>query len=186
MSKASQVIVLCEDKSHEIFVYRFLTSGWNVPARTIRILPYPRGRGSGKKCVEDTIGKEAKALRARSASTVLLVVCDADENSVKETTRILDLKIQPPRQDNEQIMYIIPKWHIETWVAYLDDVEVNESESRKYKNSYRKICESKDVHKFVDDLASSCKKGEKLVSPPASLVAACFEFERIRGALTKN
>ncbi|MCF7809372.1 hypothetical protein K9N50_00135 [bacterium] len=183
MSKASEIIVLCEDKSHEVFVRRFLRSGWKVPIYKFRFRPYPREKGSGKKFVEDKIGEEAKALRTRHASTILLIVRDADEDSVKEATRILDSKFQPPRTEKEQIIYVIPKWSIETWAAYLDGVDVDESEQKEYKNEYRTICESKKGHQLVDKLANNCKNGEELESPPDSLVAACKEFERIRGAL---
>ncbi|MDP8209098.1 MAG: hypothetical protein P9L92_20715 [Candidatus Electryonea clarkiae] len=186
MSKASKIVVLCEDKAHEVFVCRFLKSGWKVQPRDIRVPEYPRGKGSGKKHVEDAIGKEAKALRKRQASTILLVVRDADENSLDDVTTILDAKIQPPREKKDQIMYIIPKWHLETWVAYLDDVEVDESDKITYKHKYKSICESKIVHQFVDKLAGDCKGKNNLKSPPDSLVAACNEFERIRGALTGN
>jgi len=49
MSKASQIIVLCEDKAHEVFVKRFLKKGWGVKPRAIRKPPYSSGKGSGKK-----------------------------------------------------------------------------------------------------------------------------------------
>ena len=49
MSKASQIVVLCEDKAHEIFVKRFLTRGWGVKPRAIRVVVYPNGKGSGKQ-----------------------------------------------------------------------------------------------------------------------------------------
>jgi len=81
-------------------------------------------------------------------------------------------------------MYILPKWHIETWVAYLNGVKVDESDKKTYKNKFKSICESKEVHPFVDMLADSCKNKKELGMPPDSLAAACVEFERIRGALT--
>ena len=68
MSKASQIIVLCEDKAHEVFVKRFLKR-WGVKPRAIRVPPYPDGKGSGKKHVEDKISLEANALRRRHASS---------------------------------------------------------------------------------------------------------------------
>ena len=61
MSKASQTIVLCEDKAHEMFVKRFLKI-WGVKPRAIRVPPYPHGKGSGKKHVEDKISLEANAI----------------------------------------------------------------------------------------------------------------------------
>ncbi len=182
MSKASQIIILCEDKAHEIFVKHFLKK-WGVKPRAIRVPPYPNGKGSGKKHVEDSISVEAEALRRRHASTILLVIQDADERSVDQIKSRLDAKILPPRDDNERIAYIIPKWHIQAWIAYLDRKNVNEADKDTYKNMYGKLSESKDAHPFIDRLADNCRQNIQLESPPDSLVAACKEFDRIRSSL---
>ncbi len=84
MSKASQIIVLCEDKTHDVFVRRFLRTGWKLKPRNIRVPQYPNGDGSGKKFVQDNVAKEVKAHRSRQASTVLIIVVDADEEKVKQ------------------------------------------------------------------------------------------------------
>ncbi|MBM9536675.1 hypothetical protein [Desulfobulbus alkaliphilus] len=183
MSKASQIIVLCEDKAHELFVRRFLKKGWGVKPRAIRVPPYPNGKGSGKKHVEDNISLEAEALRRQQASTILLVIQDADEISVGQVKTNLDAKLQNPRDDKEPIAYIIPKWHIQTWIAYLDGEKVDESDKDAYARKYRAISESKEAHPFIDKLADDCRGNRELESPPDSLVTACEEFERIRSAL---
>lgn len=184
MSRASRIVVLCEDEAQKVFVRRFLKSGWKIKPRDIEVVHYPCGKGSGKKHVDDEIHRHVEAYRQRHASTILLIVRDADQDSLVKVKSILDAIIQPPRRDNEQIMYIIPKWHIETWVAYLDDMDVDESDKKTYKNKYNSIFESKAVNHFVDKLASNCKERKELKYPPDSLVAACGEFERIRSALT--
>ncbi len=183
MSKASEIIVLCEDKAHEVFVKRFLKKGWSIKPRAIRVLPYPNGKGSGKNYVVDNISLEAEALRRRHASTILLVIQDADELSVDQVKSNFDAKLLPPRNNNEPIAYIIPKWHIQTWIAYLDGENVDEEDKRTYKNMYGKISELKDAHPFIDKLADKCRENIQLESPPDSLVATCEEFNRIRSAL---
>ena len=183
MSKASQIIVLCEDKAHEVFAKRFLKKGWGVKSRAIRVPPYPSEKGSGKKYVADNISLEAEALRRRHASTILLVIQDADELSVDQVKSNLDAKLLIFRDDNEPIAYIIPKWHIETWIAYLHGENVNEADKETYKKKYGKISERKDAHPFIDELADNCRENIQLESPPDSLVAACEEFDRIRSAL---
>ncbi len=183
MSKASQIIVFCEDKAHEVFVKRFLKKGWGVKPRAIRVPPYPNGKRSGKKHVLDNISLEAEALRGRHASTILLVIQDADELSVAQVKSNLDAKLLPSRNNNEPIAYIIPKWHIETWIAYLDGENVDEADKNTYKNNYGKISELKDAHPFIDRLADNCRENIQLELPPNSLVAACEEFNRIRSAL---
>ena len=182
MSKASQVIILCEDKAHEVFAKHFLKK-WGVKPRAIRVPPYPNGKGSGKKYVEDNLSTEVEALRRRRASTILLVIQDADELSIDQITSNLDAKLLSPRGDDEPIVYIIPKWHIQTWIAYLDEKHVNEADKDTYKSKYGKLSESKDAHPFIDKLADRCRKNTPLESPPDSLVAACKEFDRIRSLL---
>ncbi len=185
MSKASQVIILCEDKAHEVFAKHFLKK-WGVKPRAIRVLPYPNGEGSGKKYVGDNISTEVEALRRRRASTILLVIQDADELSVDQIKSNLDAKLLSSRGDNEPIAYIIPKWHIQTWIAYLDEKHVNESDKDLYKNKYETLSESKDAHPLIDKLADLCRKKTPLESPPDSLVVACKEFNRIRSSLYKR
>lgn len=126
---------------------------------------------------------EAEALRRRHASTILLVIQDADERSVDQVKSNLDAKLLPPRDNNEPIAYIIPKWHIQTWIAYLDGKNVDEADKITYKNMYGKISELKDAHPFIDRLADNCRENIQLESPPDSLFATCEEFNRIRSAL---
>jgi hypothetical protein len=183
MNKASKITILCEDKAHEVFVKRFLKKGWDIKPHAIRTPPYPNGKGSGKKYVEGNLSLEAEALRKRHASTILLVIQDADELFVDRVKSNLDAKIQPPRRDTEPIVYIIPKWHIQTWIAYLDGEAVDEADKNTYGEKYSKISVQKDAHRFTDRLADNCKENIQLESPPNSLVAACEEFNRIRSAL---
>ncbi|MFP4387328.1 MAG: hypothetical protein ACLFPR_00095, partial [Desulfococcaceae bacterium] len=132
---------------------------------------------------EDQLSLEAEALRRRHASTILLVIQDADEFSVHAITAWLEEKLGAPRGENEQIAYIIPKWHIQTWLTYMDGQNVDESGKKTYKGKYGKISESKEAHSLIDRLADHCMKNRELESPPDSLAAACEEFDRIRAAL---
>ncbi len=187
MSKASKFIVLCEDEAHKIFATRFLARTWRIDSRNITVVPYPGGQGSGKKHVFDTLGRHMKAYRSRQASTVLIVMADADEEEVASMQKALDEKVEGGRKKDEQIIYVIPKWHIETWLAWLDgDENVDETDKHRYKNRYslEKRNDRKTVHHLVDTLAKHCRDNEKLVSPPDSLIAACNEFGRIRDTLS--
>jgi hypothetical protein len=182
MSRASEIVVVCEDKAHEVFVHRFLRAGWKTKKR-IRVVPYPSGQGSGKAHVLASIGKEAKALASRAARTVLIVVVDADNQTVGAVHAQLDKAMQG-RKPGQAIACIVPKWSIDTWLAYLDgDPAVNEQDKSSYKNKYRSIAVTKDVHPLVDALARSCHDNLALQSPPHSLRTACTEFNNIRGYL---
>jgi len=191
MSKASEIIVLCEDRLQDVFVRRFLKQGWGIKTRRIRMVPYPQtgSGGAGEKHVRDTYPNELRAYRDRAANarTILITVIDADARTVKEHQDELDMAcgcVQPPvgvRLPNEAIVHVIPKWHIETWLAYLADVSV--SEDRQYKADYGfKQCE-KGCHVLIDRLAMACKNREQLANMPDSLNRTCMEFERIRDLL---
>jgi hypothetical protein len=184
MSKASQIVILCEDKAHEVLVTRFLKKGWNVHPRAIHVhRSYPAGKGSAKKFVEDHLAQEVKALRTRSASTILVVVRDADEEPVDRVRMNLDAKIDPPRGDREPIVYFLPKWHIQTWIAFLDGEAVDEGDRSTYRQRYEEVSETRKAHPYVDHLADLCRDRAPLAAPPGSLLMACDEFDRIRDIL---
>lgn len=186
MGRASQIVILCEDKAHEIFVSRFLKKGWKIDPRVFRTIPFPSGKGSGKKFVEDNLAKEYRSCCSRHAVTILIVVRDADEQSVAKVKTILDAKLDNARCSDRPIVYVIPKWHIETWVAYLAGRDIDENDRDTYKNNFGSIARSREVHQFIDKLADCCSKRKELDSPPDSLVAACNEFDYIRDILKQN
>jgi len=161
MSKASRIIVLCEDKAHEVFVRRFLTKVWRVAHRDIKVSYYPEGEGSGKKHVQDRIEDEVKAYRSRHASTILIVMHDADEKTVAQIQQLLDSKIGNARAESDRIAYIIPKWHIETWLAYLEGRDVGETEKMTYKKEYSARAKIKESYSLIDRLAEQCRNKEE-------------------------
>ena len=186
MSRISEIIILCEDLAQERFARRFLKTGYNISDAThlIRVRPYPKGRGSGRQFVVERLGGEVVAYRRRHASTVLLVICDADKDSVKTAQGLLDKQLQSRRKADDKIIYVIPRWHIETWIAYLYGEEiVKEKKKAVYKSKYGKLATTKSVNPEIDKLAEKCKNHIPLDSPPQSLRMACVEFERIRGSL---
>lgn len=192
MSKASQIVVLCEDRLQEVFVCHFLKQGWGKKNRDIRVVPYPHGGsgGAGEKHVRDKYPDQLRAYRARSAraKTILIAVIDADTGTVQEHNGELDEACnaaQPSivgvRQTDEAVVHVIPKRHIETWLAYLDTGSVDED--RRYKPHYTFKGRESDCHRLVDKLAMACKDRNRLTGMPDSLTQACAEFERIRGLL---
>lgn len=179
MDKASQIVVLCEDEAQKISVWRFLKTGWKVNRRLLRVVPFPAGSGSRKQHVEKNIVAESIEFRRRSAKTktMLIVVRDVDEEETEKVRRKLEGLIKPPREEEEAICFLLPKWHIETWLAYLDGEEVDESKKRQYKRKYQA---DKVDHKLIDSLAQKCRNREPLANPPDSLARACEEFEQLR------
>lgn len=69
--KRAQVIVLCEDKQHSVFAYRFLKRRTN---HRIRVIAAPPGEGSGEQFVREQYPHQLRALRAAPPS--LIAACD--------------------------------------------------------------------------------------------------------------
>lgn len=185
-NRASQIILLCEDKLHEVFVRRFLKA-WGVVGlnRKIYVPPYPEGEGCGSQFVISNFPDQLKAVRSRSAVTVLIVVIDADNKTVEERKGELEKALEdagmPKVADDERICCVIPKWSIDTWLAYLQDGNASEDES--YKNSLRFQNRESEAHPLIDTLAESCKAQGVLANAPPSLMNACSQFDKIRNAL---
>jgi len=186
MSKASRITILCEDKLQDVFVSRFLKK-CGVKQRSCVVVPYPAGgKGSAEQHVRQRYAKELKALRSRAASTILIVVIDADTKTVQTRHEELNSEATSAglavRQDGEQIVHAIPKRHVETWLAYLDGGNVNESD--EYKQRYAFKNRESDAHPLIDNLADHCRNRTDLTDAPDSLARTCREYDRIRDALT--
>jgi hypothetical protein len=78
------------------------------------------------------------------------------------------------RQDNERVVFVIPKRNIETWLAYLRGEQVDET------RVYPKYESESDCKNQVTRLDEMCRR--QILEPelpPPSLIAACSEFQRI-------
>ena len=188
-NRASQIILLCEDKLHEVFVRRFLKA-WGVVGLNYKIYvkPYPESSGCGSQFVISNFPDQLTAIRSRRDTVkVLIVVIDADNKTVEERKRELEKTLEEvePKMSkvaaDEHVCCVIPKWSIDTWLAYLQDGNASEDESCK--NSLRFRNRESEAHPLIDMLAEKCKQRKALVGSPDSLLKACKEFERIRDAL---
>jgi hypothetical protein len=188
-SRASQIAVLCEDRLHEVFVKRFLGyCGYRKP--DILVLPYPRtGRGAGEGFVRHEYPHELRTYRKRSAkaTTALIVVIDADTGSVADRHADLQRACQEAavqwRQQEELVVHAIPRRAINTWLAYLDGVQVDEAVDYKKKEQYRfDRCEA-EASRLIKRLHEMCIAGELPAQAPPSLRLACVEFGRIKDHL---
>jgi len=189
MSKrASQVIILCEDKQHEVFVTRFLKKTCGYAIRDFRVPPYPAkgSGGSGEQFVRERYPKEIKAYRQRSSKskTVLIVVIDADATSVPDRVAQLNKSCDDQevghREDGELIVHVIPKRNIGTWMAWLDRQAVNEEDDYpRYKFSKRES----DMASHINDLVSICSENQLPNDTPDSLRKTCRDFNSFKARL---
>ena len=128
MGRASQVVVLIEDKRQHRFVRRYLYQLGYTP-RDLQFEPVPGGEGSGSKWVLDRYGEAVAAYRLRSAraETALVVSIDADDGSVER--RRQQFHDRAARRPGEKIAHLIPKWSIETWIRCLTGRPVDENQT---------------------------------------------------------
>ena len=175
---AVQAVILCEDRQLECFVRRFLLlRGWD--RHLIRVVPVPRGRGSGEQWVRKLFPNELLVCRNRSsrAKTCLIVASDADTMSVEARVQtfggVCAESNVPFRSGSEPVVFVIAKRNIETWLAYLRGENVNEEDT------YRKYAYESECFPDVARLDQICREQNFPADPPPSLVSSCDEFKRI-------
>ncbi len=140
MPNPSQIILLLEDDRHQQFIFRYLRR-CGIGIHAIRIVKSPAGAGSAEKWVRDRFAIEVEACRSRQAETRLIVLVDADTETVHQRIGKLDqaLKqagVRPIHNDTEGIARLIPKRNIETWILCLNDVVVDEERDYKRTNDH--------------------------------------------------
>ena len=165
-----KITVLCEDKQHESFIRRFLKK------RNRKIYAVLRtGPGAGDQFVRDNYPAQLDAIRRRGG--ILVVMIDGDDYSIEQRQKQMDeactQKGVSPRSLSDKVAVFVPMRNIETWLAYLDGKQVNET------NIYPRLKRERECQRHVDVLDQMCIE-EKLRTPaPASLEAACHEYGNI-------
>jgi len=125
--RIANLIILAEDKEQQNLVRRYLERCGH-DTRTMRFVPLPAraSGGSGEKYVRDHYPAEVQACRSslgKRASALLALMVDAD----RETTQRRALQLSDAlkaagleqRHDDEPIVVLIPKRHVETWIRVL-------------------------------------------------------------------
>lgn len=171
------VILLCEDKQTDSFVRRFLRRR-RFGSRDIRTLPLPSSRQSGEQWVRERYSEELKAIRSRRQAC-LIVVTDADSGSTADRRRQLEEECDnngvPRRRDSDPVLIFVPRRNIETWFAYLDGNDVDESVR------YPKLRRERDCERHAILLHKMCHEEQRLREPaPASLLEACEEYPKLQ------
>lgn len=178
-----RVTVLCEDDAHKRFArYAFLRLGYH--RREIRELHNPSGRGSAEQWVREHYANEVRTHRSRGASqqVVLVVIVDADTQTVQQRHQQLENQLQTkglrPRSETEPIVIWVPKRHIETWVAWLSGRDVNEKDHNKH--HCKRLVHDQDwkcaAERFVDIFRAPNDRPEGLLP---SMLSAIEEMARL-------
>src|SRR5438477_1878846 len=120
--RVANIIILAEDKEHEILVKRYLQrAGHND--RSIRPVALPGSRQGGSQHVREQFPKQVKECRGtlgRRASCLLIVITDADNLTTLQRERTLEDELDQAGHGQivptEPIVILIPKWQVETWI----------------------------------------------------------------------
>ena len=111
---------------------------------------------------------------------MLVVMIDGDQRGLEK--RRGDLKAMCDKQDvrfvepKDRVLIVVPTWRIETWLAYLGGMDVDET-----KSDYPKLKRPRECQRHVEALAGMCRNNKLRPTAPESLVAACKEYRRIAG-----
>ncbi|MEH2395682.1 MAG: hypothetical protein V7K21_29880 [Nostoc sp.] len=164
---------MCEDKQQEVFARHFLKKRGFILDRNLRIEICPKG--ATEQFVRKRHPAEVRAYRSKNyLSGMLVVLIDADRKTIEERLNQLDEALrensQLVRQPKEAIAIFILKRNIETWIHYLLDETVDETEYSKLNNE--SVCKP-----YVENLVNQCYQGLNKNAPP-SLEAACGELQR--------
>ncbi len=129
LNKDYKYNILCEDKLTHCFIRRFLISQ-GVNARKINALPLPAA-GCGEQYVRAQYPKQLRYLRSNSyVSNILVVAIDADFNTCMERQKQLDEACGnagvDKRSSKDNLLLLVPKRNIETWIKYFDGETVDE------------------------------------------------------------
>ena len=140
------VIIILEDGHHKMLVVRYLKR-CGIKEHEIKIYRSPSGRGSAENWVRKTFSKEVSVYRGRHARTKLIVVIDADTNTVRERLKQLDQALhdsgkQAVDVEGEQIARLVPKRNVETWILCLNGHAVDEETDYKKRHNWSKLIPS--------------------------------------------
>ena len=107
-----------------------------------------------------------------------MAMIDGDRHDLEERHKQMDEACAQagiaPRAPSDNVAVLVPRRNIETWFAYLDGEEVDET------TEYPKLGSQKECRRHVDALWEMCTKDQKLRPPsPPSLEAACEEYKNL-------
>jgi len=165
MPRPSQIVLLVEDKRHQMFAQALFRK--RGLSKVIRPLAVPAGRGDAKKYVLDSLASEARAIRSRAAEGFLIVMLDADETTVERRLAEVNAKLrengQDSLEDGKRVECWVPKRNIETWLMCLLERLCAETEDYKRQFEHRYAEESKAVRSAISVLDQKAEN----VTPPS-------------------
>ena len=134
--RVSSIIILCEDDAHSALVRSYMKEcGLNAESPCCKPIVASREvHGGNVKWVLNEFPRQFAAVQARHkahANTLLIVVADADDQSVSD--RINQLRRSSPHTNSDPVVLLIPKRNVETWIRLALNPKELLTESDDYK-----------------------------------------------------
>ncbi len=133
------------------------------------------GAGAGDQFVRDNYPVYLDAIRRRNG--ILVVMIDGDNDSIEQRLKQLNDVCEQsdilPRKSSDNVAIFVPSRNIETWLAYLNGEDVNETDT------YPRLRRERECQKHVNALEQMCVEGKLRTPTLASLEAACREYNNV-------
>jgi hypothetical protein len=174
--------LLAEDVEQQNLVRRYLERCGHGSGLRLVALPAKGPGGSGEKYVRDQYPKQVQACRSalgKRASALLIVIVDADmettQHRASQLSDALRVARMKRRADDELVVVLIPKRHVETWIRALLGNQVDEeTDYKKPKPTSGEIREAAEtLHRWTRPNANPTT-----TSPP-SLTVSLPEWQKI-------
>ena len=178
-------IILAEDATQQNLVRRYLERcGHTAPFRLVP-LPAKGPGGSGEKYVREQYPHEVQGCRSilgRRAAALLVVIVDADMETTRGRAAQLADALQAAgmhaRVNDEPIVVLIPKRHVETWIRALLGNQADEATN--YKKAPYSPPVPNDIKNAATELYQWTRPGASAgVTSPDSLNASLPEWRKI-------
>ena len=178
-------IILVEDTVQQNLVRRYLERCGHTPPFRLVALPARGPGGSGEKYVRDQYPQQVQACRSslgRRATALLIVVIDADRGTTQQRKSQLSDALQTAgldeRREDEPIVLLIPRRHIETWIRALLGKQADEDTDYTKAPHFPPV--SSDIKEAAAKLYQWTRPGATPVTThPMSLTASLPEWQKI-------
>ncbi len=127
MSGFASIVVLAEDKPQQ----SLLRAALKKLGHAGQLIIDAPVLGQDNNWVRSHLLREVAILRKTTYLKAVIAVTDADNATVDERKNWVEGDLEPARQAGENIFYVIPRRHIETWIWYLEGNSVDESTNYK-------------------------------------------------------
>lgn len=179
VSRCATVVVLAEDKRQQQLIRKYLRRR-NFATSQIREVAAPVGQTQNVGYVLERYAVEVNAMRSATYSVGLIVVIDADDNTVLERKAQLEDELRKAdtrlRAEGEAVALVVPRRNVETWIWHLEGNEVDEETDYKGKpvRPGHDMAEAK--RQFAEFLVTG---QEPFAGCPLSLQDARMELKRV-------